>query len=155
MPEPGFAGTSDEARTEFHCARTSASSDLSAANDVLARSSPITTRFGSTACIARMGLPSMCRAWQIGATLGATPGGHTRSSWGAERPYFTGLSRSHFKVAEREGLSTTNLFDKHVPPRDLPTTFRTVTSTPPNALAALSNASNIDKRSMCYRFRCS
>src|SRR6202051_4778462 len=39
------------------------------------------------------------RPWQIGATFGATPGGHTRSSWGAERPYFTGLSRSHFKVA--------------------------------------------------------
>src|ERR1700737_1469959 len=45
------------------------------------------------------------RPWQIGATFGATPGGHTRSSWGAERPYFTGFSRSYFKVAEREGLS--------------------------------------------------
>src|ERR1700730_4137414 len=44
------------------------------------------------------------RPWQIGATFGATPGGHTRSSWGAERPYFTGLSRSHFKMAEREGF---------------------------------------------------
>ena len=38
------------------------------------------------------------------ATRGATPGGHTISSWGAERPYFTGLSRSHFKVAEGEGF---------------------------------------------------
>src|ERR1700755_55209 len=36
--------------------------------------------------------------------LGLHPGGHTRSSWGAERPYFTGFSRSYFKVAEREGL---------------------------------------------------
>ena len=42
--------------------------------------------------------------WQFGATRGATPWGHTRSFWGAERPYFTGLSRSRFIVAEREGL---------------------------------------------------
>ena len=36
---------------------------------------------------------------------GATPGGHTISAWGAERPYFTGLSRGCFKVAEREEFS--------------------------------------------------
>jgi hypothetical protein len=48
-------------------------------------------------------------AWQTGATLGATPGGHTSSSWGARRPYLTGFSRSHFKVAEREGLSSSGV----------------------------------------------
>jgi hypothetical protein len=42
--------------------------------------------------------------WQFGATLGATPRGHTRSSWGAEGPYFTGLSRRRFIMAEREGF---------------------------------------------------
>jgi hypothetical protein len=45
--------------------------------------------------------PAMAR-W---ATLGATPWGHTSRSWGAGRPYLTGLSRSRFIMAEREGLS--------------------------------------------------
>jgi hypothetical protein len=50
-------------------------------------------------------LPSGRPSWQNGATLGATPRGYTGNSGRAEMPYFTGLSRSHFKVAEREGLS--------------------------------------------------
>jgi hypothetical protein len=40
----------------------------------------------------------------MGLPLGATPGGHTRKVLGAKGPYFTGLSRSHFKVAERKGF---------------------------------------------------
>jgi hypothetical protein len=35
----------------------------------------------------------------------ADPGGYTGKPGRAKRPYFTGLSRSHFKVAEREGFS--------------------------------------------------
>jgi len=61
------------------------------------------TKRRKAAGVRRIVIPG--RPWQIGATFGATPGGHTRSSWGAERPYFTGLSRSHFIMAEREGLS--------------------------------------------------
>jgi hypothetical protein len=38
-------------------------------------------------------------------TLGATPGGYTSKFPVCRRPDFTGLSRSHFKVAEREGFS--------------------------------------------------
>src|ERR1700731_1992189 len=45
------------------------------------------------------------RRGRLRATLGATPEGYTGKSGRAERPYFTGLSRSHFKVAEREGFS--------------------------------------------------
>lgn len=35
---------------------------------------------------------------------GATPWGYTGQSGRAERPYFTGLSRSRFIMAEREGF---------------------------------------------------
>lgn len=42
---------------------------------------------------------------RLRATLGATPGGYTGKSGRAERPYFTGLSRSHSKVSERERLA--------------------------------------------------
>lgn len=45
------------------------------------------------------------QTWHPSATFGATPRGHTRSSWSAVRPYFTGLSRSRFIMAEREGFS--------------------------------------------------
>ena len=45
------------------------------------------------------------RRGRLRATLGATPGGYTGKPGRAKRPYFTGLSRSHFKVAEREGFS--------------------------------------------------
>jgi hypothetical protein len=38
------------------------------------------------------------------AALGATPKGYTGKPGRAKRPYFTGLSRSHFMVAEREGF---------------------------------------------------
>jgi hypothetical protein len=38
--------------------------------------------------------------------LGATPRGYTSNPWGAERPYFTGLSRGYFNVAEREGFAS-------------------------------------------------
>jgi hypothetical protein len=47
--------------------------------------------------------------------LGATPGGYTGKSGRAGKPYFTGLSRSCFKVAEREGLSSTDLPDARNP----------------------------------------
>ena len=58
--------------------------------------------FRLTMCIVTTGLPSTCPPWQIGATLGATPRGYSGNSGRAKRPYFTGLSRSCFKVAERE-----------------------------------------------------
>jgi hypothetical protein len=45
-------------------------------------------------------LPAMA-IW--GHPRGYTLGPHQKF-WGAERPYFTGLSRSHFNVAEREGF---------------------------------------------------
>ena len=38
--------------------------------------------------------------------LGATPRGYTRDLWRAVRPDFTGLSRSHSIMAEREGFSS-------------------------------------------------
>jgi hypothetical protein len=40
--------------------------------------------------------------WQITTPLGATLRGYTGKSGRARSPYFTGLSRCHFKVAERE-----------------------------------------------------
>ena len=52
----------------------------------------------------RRSLATRRRPWQIGATFGATPEGHTRNSWRARNPYSTGFSRSYFKVAEREGF---------------------------------------------------
>lgn len=40
----------------------------------------------------------------LASTSGATPWGYTGQSGRAERPYFTGLSRSRFIMAEREGF---------------------------------------------------
>jgi hypothetical protein len=51
-------------------------------------------------------LPLGPAPWQITSYLGATPGGYTGKPGRAKRPYFTGLSRSHFKVAEREGFAS-------------------------------------------------
>lgn len=49
-------------------------------------------------------LPSGRLLGHKGATFGATPGGYTGKSGRARSPYFTGLSRSRFIVAEREGF---------------------------------------------------
>jgi hypothetical protein len=44
------------------------------------------------------------RRGRLRATLGATPGGYTGNPGRTRKPYFAGVSRSHFKVAEREGF---------------------------------------------------
>jgi len=56
-------------------------------------------------------LPLEPQPWQITSTLGATPGGYTGKPGRAKRPYFTGLSRGYFKVAEREGFPL--IFEKN------------------------------------------
>ena len=60
---------------------------------------PASTR-ASTICRREL-LPLGPAPWQITSN----PWGYTGKPGRAKRPYFTGLSRSHFKVAEREGFS--------------------------------------------------
>ena|ERR1700730_2421992 len=56
------------------------------------------TTWASTICRGKL-LPLEPAPWQITATLGATPGGYTGRPGRARKPYFTGVSRSYFKVA--------------------------------------------------------
>jgi hypothetical protein len=61
--------------------------------------------------------PSVALRGNMGL-LGATPWGYTGNPGRAKKPCFTGLSRSHFKVAEREGI------EPHIPLEKLRQTGR-------------------------------